>query len=142
MLELRVTALCMRVCVFICVAGGLTVWHLQLFILKMQIQAPHPLNNPFLNPRLLSNDFRKSRSDLNNTTKRVSTARNIESKAVFWKKIKEGNLIRMMWRLRYSAKSPPTMEMVSRYIMFRWQLYMGDCLWVFKACTNDYFHFE
>lgn len=69
MLELRVTALCMRVCVFMCVAGGLTVWHLQLFILKMQIRAPHPLDDPSLNPRLLSNDFRKSRSDLNNTTK-------------------------------------------------------------------------
>lgn len=73
-------ALCMRVCMFICVAGGSNCLTPAALHTQNANPSPHPLRDPSLNPRLLSNDFRKSRSDLNNGTNRVSTALNTELK--------------------------------------------------------------
>lgn len=68
-LELCLMALCVRVCMFIRVAGGLTVWHLQLFLLKMQIQALAASATPPSIQGYWATDFHKSRLDFNNSTK-------------------------------------------------------------------------
>lgn len=68
-LELCLMALCMRVCMFICVAreGSNCLTPAALHIQNAN-PSPRPLRDPSLNPRLLSNDFYKSRSDLNDAT--------------------------------------------------------------------------
>lgn len=66
--------------------------------------SPHPLHDPSLNlqdPRLLSNEFRKSRSDLNNSTKRESTALNTALK-LFLEAISKANFL-MICGITYSA---------------------------------------